>query len=228
MSSNLDLYAKVEPLLGIEDATLELHHYFLEILKEKKPKTLIDVGCGRGAFIQKCKDLNIHAVGIDLSPKMIEDAKAKGLSVACRDIADTAGSYDVITAIFDVVNFIAPENLSDFFSHVERLLSKDGFFIADINTLYGFEEVADGVLAYDDEDKSLIVSASYEDSKLQTDFTYFEKEDELYKKSSSTIMQYYYAIEALLEKSTLELQVEMPIQLYGEEPDKAILIFKKV
>lgn len=228
MSASLDLYAKVEPLLGIDSATVELHHYYLELLKESKPQRVLDVGCGDGTFLEAVKKQGVVGAGIDLSRLMVDKAKTKGLSVACQDINQAIGAYDVITAIFDVMNFLDKVALKTFLSSVSRLLNPDGYFYADINTFYGFSEVAEGVLTYSDDEKSLIVEAGFEDDQLQTDFTYFEKEGDLYRKSSGSIRQYFYEIEDILKLTDLDLQVEMPITLYGDEADKTILCFKKV
>jgi 2-polyprenyl-3-methyl-5-hydroxy-6-metoxy-1,4-benzoquinol methylase len=227
MSENLELYAKVEPLLGIEEATTELHQYYRDLIVEKKPQTLLDVGCGDGSFLEIVKSLGITGAGIDLSATMIEKARNKGLSAVCQDINNAIGSYDVIVSIFDVLNFLNRDALKDFLTSVERLLKDGGSFYADINTEYGFSEVAQGVLTYSDEDKSLIVDAHYEQNQLVTHFTYFEKEDDLFRKSSQIIKQYFYEIKEILELTNLTLEVEMPITLYGDEPDKAILCFKK-
>jgi 2-polyprenyl-3-methyl-5-hydroxy-6-metoxy-1,4-benzoquinol methylase len=224
---NLDLYAKVEPLLGIEEATQELHHYYLDQIQQYKPETLLDVGCGDGCFLAAVKKEGIVGAGIDLSPLMIEKAKAKGLSVACQDIKDAIGAYDVITSIFDVLNFLDKEALKLFLENVSRLLKPGGHFLADINTLYGFSEVAEGVLAYDDEQQSLIVDASFNDKQLHTKFAYFEKVDKHYQKSTAEIIQYFHEIEDIIALTDLELQIEMPVNLYGDEADKAILCFEK-
>lgn len=228
MSSSLDLYAKIEPLLGIEEATIELHHYYLQLLNESKPQRLLDVGCGDGRFLEAAKNQGITCAGIDLSQAMVDKAKEKGLSVARQDIKDAIGAYDVVTAIFDVLNFLDKENLKDFFSHVSRLLNKDGYFYADINTFYGFSEVAEGLLAYDDDIKSLIVDASFKDNELITKMSYFEKEGDLFRKSHDVIKQHFHEISEIAKMTDLELQIEMPIKLYGDEADKAILCFKKL
>lgn len=228
MSSSLNLYAKVEPLLGIKDATTELHHYYLELLQESKPQRVLDIGCGDGQFLEKTKQMGIVSAGIDLSQTMIDKAKVKGLSVACQDVKDAIGAYDVITAIFDVLNFLDKEALREFLSHVSRLLNSGGHFYADINTFYGFSEVAEGVLTYSDEDKSLIVDASFESNELVTTFTYFEKEGDFYRKSSDVIKQYFHEIEDIITLTDLQLEVEMPLSLYADEADKTILCFKKI
>jgi len=51
--TNLDLYAKAEHLLGIEEATEALYDLYRSELDEYKIKTLLDVGCGRGGFMQR-------------------------------------------------------------------------------------------------------------------------------------------------------------------------------
>ena len=223
----LELYAKVEHLLGIDQATVELHHYFFDLIDDQKPQTLLDVGCGKGTFLKKCKKEGINAVGIDLSLHMIELSKEAGLSVSCQDISQTAGAYDAITAIFDVVNFLNVAELKSFFGEVSRLLKPEGKFYADINTLYGFEEVADGVLVHNDDKQTLTVEATFLEGRLTTDFTYFSLEDDCFKKETDQITQYFYTIEDILKLTNLELQIEVPIELYGDEPDKAILVFSK-
>ena len=51
--TNLDLYAKAEHLLGIEDATEALYDLYRSELDDKDVKTLLDVGCGRGGFMTR-------------------------------------------------------------------------------------------------------------------------------------------------------------------------------
>ncbi|UFH60747.1 methyltransferase domain-containing protein [Sulfurovum mangrovi] len=79
-SDSLDLYAKVEDLLGIEEATPRLYAHYLLFLQSIQPKTLLDVGCGSGDFLlQMQKALKLEeAKGIDLSPLMVERTKMKG------------------------------------------------------------------------------------------------------------------------------------------------------
>ncbi len=227
---SLELYAKVEPLLGIDEATAELHSYYIDLVREYEPRTLLDVGCGRGAFLQACKEEGVACVGIDLSQTMVDAACSVGLTAAVQDIKDMVGAFDMVTAIFDVLNFLDREALKEFLYHVDRLLNPGGYFVADINTRYGFEEVAVGTLTYTDEEKSLIVDATFEEDRLTTQFVYFELADaqkKLFSKEQDTIVQYFYEIESLLDLTGLELNIEMPIELYGEEADKSILLFHK-
>ena len=223
----LELYAKVESLLGIEEATNELHTYYFSLFQETSPKTLLDVGCGDGTFLLQCKNAGIAATGIDLSQRQIEKALEKKVTALCQDIEDTTGEYEVITIIFDVVNFIKPTELKIFFGHVERLLTPNGKLLFDVNTQYGFEEVAQGVMTDKSTQDMLVVDAVYEDEMLTTDFTLFEKQGKTFVKHEDTIVQYYHTLTSLIKATNLSLSIEMPIELYGEEPDKTILLFTK-
>ena len=224
----IELYAKIEHLLDIQEATNELHSYFLELLAHHRPVTLLDVGCGKGSFLKACKAQGIHAVGIDTSHTMIEWALKDKLSVSCQDISQTVGSYDAITAIFDVLNFVPPDALQEFFDEVSRLLAPNGLFLVDINTLYGFEEVAHGVFVHDEINQSLIVEANFADDILTTKLSHFTLSKEgCYIKESETITQYFHAIATLLHATSLTLEMEMPIELYAHTADKAILVFRK-
>ncbi|KIM10523.1 MAG: hypothetical protein KU37_09455 [Sulfuricurvum sp. PC08-66] len=226
---NFELYAQAESYLGIGEATQNLHEYYFNLLEEKLPKTLLDIGCGNGGFLQGCKKRGIAAVGIDTSLSMVEKARAKKLTAMHQEIGETVGQYDVITAIFDVVNFIPDESLSIFFEDVARLLPTGGRFICDVNTLFGFSEVAQGELIHEEEHFALLVQAAFDGIRLDTRFSFFqEDENGLYRKSATMLRQYFHTVKRLANASSLQLVREMPIGLYDdEEHDKVLLLFVK-
>ncbi|MDD5203744.1 MAG: class I SAM-dependent methyltransferase, partial [Sulfurimonas sp.] len=73
--TNLDLYAKAEHLLGIEEATEALYDLYRCELDEYKIKTLLDVGCGRGGFMQRMISDGVVCKGVDLSAVMVSECK---------------------------------------------------------------------------------------------------------------------------------------------------------
>jgi cyclopropane fatty-acyl-phospholipid synthase-like methyltransferase len=225
--NNLDLYAKAEHLLGIQEATEALHELYLHVLQDYSVNTLLDVGCGRGGFMQMMQESGVTCKGIDLSPVMVDACKKEGLDVECIDIQEEHGSYDAIVAIFDVLNFLDKTALSEFLEAVAEKLNEGGIFVADINTLHGFSNVAEGTMSAEDEHSFLCVDALFEQNKLHTTFTLFEKESQgLYTKLQDTIVQYFHKIDTFSRLASLKLLEKQNISLYDRN-DKTLLVLQK-
>ena len=225
--TNLDLYAKSEHLLGIEEATEALHNLYRSELEEKNVKTLLDIGCGRGGFMKMMQQEGVTCKGIDQSALMVEACKQDGLDVEQVAVKDVAGKYDAIVCIFDVINFMDKDELLDFLDGVASKLNDEGVFIADINTLHGFSDVAEGTMSNEDENAFLCVDAAFGNSELHTKFTLFEKEsDGRFTKYQDTIVQYFHKIQLFTKLPSLKLVDKQTFSLYDEH-DKALLIFAK-
>ncbi|WP_321778545.1 class I SAM-dependent methyltransferase [Sulfurimonas sp.] len=224
--TNLDLYAKAEHLLGIEEATEALYDLYRSELDEYKVKTLLDVGCGRGGFMKRMISDGVECKGIDLSLVMVDECKAQGLDAKCIDAKDASGKYDAIVCIFDVLNFMNKNSLLEFLDAISNRLNDDGVFIADINTLYGFSDVAEGTMSSENESEFLVVDAKFTNDELHTKFTLFEKNDFEYKKYQDTIVQYFHKIKTFQKLASLKLIDKQIFSLYDTE-DKTLLIFKK-
>lgn len=225
--TNLNLYAKAEHLLGIEEATEALYDLYRSELEEYNVKTLLDVGCGRGGFMQRMISDGVTCKGIDLSAVMVDACKAQGLNAECIDIKDVDGKFDAIVSIFDVLNFMDKENLVSFLESIADKLNDEGIFIADINTLYGFSDVAEGTMSSENENEFLNVDAVFANNELHTKFTLFEKKsDGRYTKYQNTIVQYFHKIEIFQKLTGLKLIEKQTFSLYDTK-DKTLLIFKK-
>jgi cyclopropane fatty-acyl-phospholipid synthase-like methyltransferase len=224
--TNLDLYAKAEHLLGIEEATEALYDLYRSELDEYKIKTLLDVGCGRGGFMQRMISDGVECKGVDLSSVMVKECKAQGLDAECIDVADVEGKYDAIVSIFDVLNFMDKDALVKFLDAIALKLNDDGIFIADINTLYGFSDVAEGTMSTENDKEFLVVDAEFVNDELNTQFTLFEKTDDKYIKHQDVIIQYFHKIKTFQKLTNLKLIEKQTFSLYDTE-DKTLLIFKK-
>ena len=225
--TNLDLYAKAEHLLGIEEATKALYDLYRSELDEKNVQTLLDVGCGRGGFMQRMISDGVKCKGVDLSQVMVDECLAQGLDAECIDAREVEGKYDAIVSIFDVLNFMDKETLVDFLNAMADKLNDDGILIADINTLYGFSDVAEGTMSKDRDDEFLTVDAEFHNDELNTQFTLFEKmEDGRFVKHQDVIIQHFHKIKLFQKLSGLKLVEKQTFSLYDTE-DKTLLIFKK-
>ena len=227
----LDLYAKVEDLLGVKEAAPSLYAHYLLFLNPIDFTSLLDVGCGSGDFLVQMKQaLSLGQVkGIDLSPLMVSKTRELGIDAQCIDLCKLEGTYDVITAVFDMLNYLSKEELKTFLVCVKEHLNEDGIFLCDINTLYGFENVAVGSFIVDDEERFLTVDSDFEENEYSAEFTLFEKENNLYKKSQEMIKQYYYSVEELVKYSGLELIANDDVNLYDfDEADKRFVVLGKM
>ncbi|WP_345986486.1 class I SAM-dependent methyltransferase [Sulfurimonas sp. HSL-1656] len=225
---SLDLYAKAEHLLGIEESTERLHDLYIQTLKKYPVKTLLDIGCGRGFLMEKVQELGMVCTGIDQSAVMVDAAAAKGLTAAKKGICEVEGSYDAAVAVFDVLNFLDKDGLFIFLQCVAQRLNPGGIFIADINTLHGFTDVAEGTMTNEDENHFLTVDAYFESEELHTEFTLFTKSSpECWVKEQSEIVQWFHPLKRFRNVPNLKLTHYKNISLYDTN-DKMLLVFQAV
>ncbi len=227
---SLDLYAKVEDLLGVKEAAPSLYAHYLLFLNSVDFDSLLDVGCGSGDFLRQMQSaLGIEEImGIDLSPLMVSKTAGQGIPSQCINLCDLSGKYDVITAVFDMLNYLDKEALKHFLVCVSEHLNEGGYFLCDINTLYGFENVAVGSYIVDDEERFLTVDSDFEAGVYSSEFTLFEKEGKCFTKSQETIKQHYHEIDEIITLSGLELVNSDDVSLYEmEEADKLFMVLQK-
>ncbi|HIO95699.1 MAG TPA: class I SAM-dependent methyltransferase [Campylobacterales bacterium] len=229
MSNALDLYSKVEDLLGVNDVTPKLYTHYFSTLKDLKFKRLLDVGCGAGSFLAQVQHnfLHLKVMGIDLSPRMVEQTQSKGIEAHCIELCKVDSKFDVITAVFDMVNYLDAKELKRFMRCIEERLEEGGTFLCDINSLYAFKEIAVGSYICDDNTRFVTVDSEFEDNEYYSEFTLFEKEGNLFKKSQGSILQYYHRVDALKKLTKMKLVSKASIAVYGSEVEKFYLVFKK-
>jgi predicted TPR repeat methyltransferase len=159
-------------------------------------------------------DIELVAINTTATPQMLEylfkyDSVHKGVDAKVIELCLVDDSFDVITAVFDMLNYLNRDGLKSFLLCISNHLNSGGHFLCDINTLYGFEEVAVGAFIVDDDSRFLTIESDFEDNIYSSEFTLFEKrENGIYHKSQETIKQYYYTpeeIEEILSDVGLEL-----------------------
>ena len=229
----LDLYAKVEPYLDFEEEVYTLHKEFLRFVMVNDLNNIIDIGCGQGYFLENLKVNKKKYFGIDLSVEQIKVCEAKNLNAKAISLAEVQEKFDCATAIFDVLNYIPKKELKPFIKETNLVLNQGAYFIFDVNSLFGFEEVAQGCITIDVDDKFIAIDANFEDEKLQTDITLFEQQENgLFSKESDSIVQEYHSKEfltKLLKECNFEIQEIKEFNLHtDEEADKLIFICKKI
>lgn len=106
-------------------------------LRLKPGESLLDIGCGWGAFIcHAAKQYGVRAHGVTLAQKQYEYATEKiarlGLqdrvTLELRDYALVDGTFDKIASI-GMFEQVAIDNHSTYFQTVNRLLKPDGLYL---------------------------------------------------------------------------------------------------
>jgi cyclopropane fatty-acyl-phospholipid synthase-like methyltransferase len=229
----LDLYAKVEPYLNFEEEIYTLHKEFLRFIMINELDNIIDIGCGQGYFLENLMVNKKTAFGIDLSVEQIKACEERNLNAKAISLEEVKEKFDCATAIFDVLNYIPKSDLKKFISETNVVLNQGAYFIFDVNSYFGFDEVAQGCITIDVDDKFIAIDANFEDDKLQTDITLFSKENNgLFSKESDSIIQEYHSKEfltKLLKECGFEIQEIKEFNLHTDEhADKLIFICKKI
>lgn len=99
----------------------------------KEPRPVLDLGCGRGEFLQELQRNNIPAVGIDLNPAMVDASRALGLDVtlaeAVAHLRDREpGSLAAISS-FHMIEHIPFDQVLHLIEAAKRALMPGGLLI---------------------------------------------------------------------------------------------------
>jgi len=227
----LNLYSKVEDLLGIKEYAPKLYSNFFSILDSLDFKSLLDIGCGSGDFLY---DINRkysldRLNGIDRSSYMVKSAKERGLDVSTKSLSEISYKYDIATATFDMVNYLTPDEFIEFFKELRAIIKVGGYFVFDVNSEFGLSEVAVGNFIAEDDNRFLAIESYYEAGLYDSKFTLFEKNGTLYSNSCEYISQYFYDKTFFELLDGWEITECLPIKLYDfENFDKTIYILKNI
>ncbi len=111
-----------------------------------EPRHMLDIACGEGSFAVGMAKKGYTVTGVDRSPQMIalaqERAQDAGVDVDFR-VEDMRtlpfeGEFDLITCFFDSLNYLLTvQGLHNAFQSAFKALQPGGFYIFDMNTIYG-------------------------------------------------------------------------------------------
>jgi SAM-dependent methyltransferase len=94
---------------------------------------VLDVGCGRGEFLDALRERGIGARGVDLDPTMVERCVQKGHEVKLADATEyLAGVEDgTVPGVFaaQVIEHLSSEQLNDFLALLHRKLAPGGVLV---------------------------------------------------------------------------------------------------
>jgi len=113
---------------------LEVYLPFLESLRPFHRKFMVlDLGCGRGEWLQLLKELKIEATGVDLDQEMVSECESLGLKVRCEDVIQALKSFrskslSLVTG-FHIAEHLSFEELLQVVGEAHRALKPGGLLI---------------------------------------------------------------------------------------------------
>ena len=127
-------YAAFEDIFrGPQDFIRERMRPYLDLVRTHEP--IIDVGCGRGEFLDLLAAEEIHATGVDLDEGMVAICRAKGHEVAVADALDYLRELDdgSIGTVFSAqfIEHLSSADIVEYVRAAQRVLRSDGIFIAE-------------------------------------------------------------------------------------------------
>lgn len=113
---------------------LDAREIALEAVAERKPKTVLEVGCGEGEMAEQIASrLGVELVAIDLSPRMVELARARGLDARVADIQSLPFADDTFDVVLAAWMLYHVPDLDRGLAEVARVLRPGGALIAVTN-----------------------------------------------------------------------------------------------
>jgi O-antigen chain-terminating methyltransferase len=113
---------------------LEVYLPFVQPVCAAYPEALVlDLGCGRGEWLELLQKHAISAMGVDLDTGMLEACQQLNLKVQCQDALDSLkqlqdGSASVISA-FHLVEHLPFDHVKDLVAECQRVLKPGGLLI---------------------------------------------------------------------------------------------------
>ena len=122
---------------GSREEIIDRHKGYLPYLEAVLPTLIdphaMDLGCGRGEWVQLLSDLDIPTLGVDNNPLMIAVCRELGLNVAQEDIlehikAQPSDTLGIVTA-FHVAEHLTFDTLASLVEESLRVLQPGGLLI---------------------------------------------------------------------------------------------------
>lgn len=176
--------------------------------------TVLDAGCGTGAFIVPLAEAGFDTCGVDLSSEMLAmaDNKAYNQGVSCvfieRDLRELnlAPQFDGVISFFDTLNYILTvTDLEKVLREVYQCLLPGGSFVFDMRTLHYYADVLGENIFHDEKDGCcLIWENHFENDCIYMDLDFFLPDGKgLYHRYQEEHIQQGYSLTeviALLQK----------------------------
>jgi cyclopropane fatty-acyl-phospholipid synthase-like methyltransferase len=130
----VDVYPSFEDSFrGPEAFIKDRLRVYVDMVRDKQP--VVDIGCGRGEFLDLLAESGLRGVGVDVDPGMVERCRLRGHEVELADAADylAARADGSVGCIFSaqLIEHLPFESLLAILRLSRSKLSGNGLFIAE-------------------------------------------------------------------------------------------------
>ncbi|MDQ4070680.1 MAG: class I SAM-dependent methyltransferase [Actinomycetota bacterium] len=109
-------------------------HGEADLVESLGPRSVLDAGCGTGRVAVELARRGIEVTGVDVDPKMLDVARAKGPAVpwVVADLADVdlGRTFDVVVLAGNVMIFLAPGTEGRVVANLARHVAPGGALVA--------------------------------------------------------------------------------------------------
>ena len=98
----------------------------IELVQKMRPKSILEIGCGAGEFLQKISSGVEYSLGLDFNEAALTTARQKGLNVRNEDVRNLNDSFDMIV-LFEVLEHL--ESPYDIMTAIKSKLNPGGTLI---------------------------------------------------------------------------------------------------
>jgi SAM-dependent methyltransferase len=131
MAVEFDYAGFEERFRGSEEEVRERQRAYLDYFQDRQP--VIDLGCGRGEFLQLMREAGLRARGVDVDTDMVLLCREKGFDVTAADAEAllTALPDDSVGGIFaaQIIEHLAPARVISLVQLCQRKLSPGGVLV---------------------------------------------------------------------------------------------------
>ena len=130
---DVDQFALANAFRGTEASVKERQERYVRRFAGRS--NVIDLGCGRGEFLELLREADIVARGVDLDGRMVEHCRAKGLTVEQRDALDYLAGLpeESVGGIFvaQVIEHLAAVDVVRLVREARRVLDASGVLLVE-------------------------------------------------------------------------------------------------
>ena len=173
----------------------------------------LDLCCGTGSLLELVCEAGFTAWGLDASAHQLKHAKRNAPSARLlrADVRSyrLPGKFDVITCMFDSLNYLTTKrDLERAFRCARRHLSDGGLFMFDVNTFAGLQDNWRRTIAIRESGRLTVCESSFDERRARGCclITGFVKDGRLWRRFEEEHIQRGYRaeeIDALLERAGL-------------------------